>query len=416
MPIFGQVWLWSVAAFFLGTLLTWLVLVRPAQARIRVLERRLPAVRPQQDRVSAAGPGSAPPDPFLPRSRSLPSRHEPGPAGGFPSGPEPVGEQRPERAWFERDNFGEPLPDDKPVGHSPLRPLEKEFAGLAPVLEPGGGTGIDRTSIFEPGAGEPAEDKRSERGSLFGAAAGQEPGLTSVPAPEPDLTSVPALEPGPGLATVPEPVLVPEPGPELEPAVSGEQEVEAEPASVPEQESDFPALEPPAYAFGGGPAPGNDESSTESTVLLPRRFPRQPSRSEAPLPVHPTMRAVERREPAPPDEPGHSGSLFEPTVRPHSGGAQVVPPSPPPAVAQAAPPSPPPVVPQPAGVPPGPFGPGSAMPRPGGGRPSDEFAVKASVTALRYCTQESPQFQRMVAEVWFRSAAEAERVGFRPLT
>jgi hypothetical protein len=56
------------------------------------------------------------------------------------------------------------------------------------------------------------------------------------------------------------------------------------------------------------------------------------------------------------------------------------------------------------------------MPRPGGGRPSAEFTVKASVTALRFCTEDSSQFARMVAEVWFRSSADAERVGFRVLT
>ncbi|MGW5055469.1 sunset domain-containing protein [Actinokineospora sp. NPDC004072] len=66
-------------------------------------------------------------------------------------------------------------------------------------------------------------------------------------------------------------------------------------------------------------------------------------------------------------------------------------------------------------VPPGPFGPGSAMPLPGGNSPSSEYRVKASVTALRYCSPESPKFDRTVAEVWFRSVADAERVGFRPL-
>lgn len=63
----------------------------------------------------------------------------------------------------------------------------------------------------------------------------------------------------------------------------------------------------------------------------------------------------------------------------------------------------------------GPFGPGSAMPLPGGASPSPEFTIKASVAALRYCTPESPQFGRTVAEVWFRTAADAERVGFRPV-
>lgn len=67
-------------------------------------------------------------------------------------------------------------------------------------------------------------------------------------------------------------------------------------------------------------------------------------------------------------------------------------------------------------VPPGPFGPGSAMPLPGGGSPAPEFNVKASVTALRYCTKDNPQFDRIVAEVWFRTPSDAERVGFRVLS
>ncbi|WP_436492481.1 sunset domain-containing protein [Actinokineospora sp. HUAS TT18] len=66
-------------------------------------------------------------------------------------------------------------------------------------------------------------------------------------------------------------------------------------------------------------------------------------------------------------------------------------------------------------VPPGPFGPGSAMPLPGGHSPSSEYTIKASVTALRYCSPESPRFDRTIAEVWFRSVTDAERVGFRPL-
>ncbi|WP_007026094.1 sunset domain-containing protein, partial [Saccharomonospora iraqiensis] len=64
---------------------------------------------------------------------------------------------------------------------------------------------------------------------------------------------------------------------------------------------------------------------------------------------------------------------------------------------------------------PGPFGPGSAMPLPGGERPSPDYTVKASVTALRYCDERSPDFPKMVAEVWFRTPEDAERVGFRPL-
>ncbi|GAB3446197.1 sunset domain-containing protein [Actinophytocola sediminis] len=62
-----------------------------------------------------------------------------------------------------------------------------------------------------------------------------------------------------------------------------------------------------------------------------------------------------------------------------------------------------------------PFGPGSAMPGPDGTPPSPEFTVKASASAMRYCTRESEKYERTVAEVWFRSPADAERVGFRPL-
>jgi hypothetical protein len=168
--------------------------------------------------------------------------------------------------------------------------------------------------------------------------------------------------------------------------------------------------EPPAYAFGGGEpqSPVEEETPTESTAVLPKRQPRSTPLSSF-EPPRPSMRSIERRDPVADDE-GRSGSLFEPSVRPNSAmGAHAVAPE------AASPPPARPRVPD-GSVPPGPFGPGSAMPRPGGGRPSDDFAVKASVTALRYCTEDSPQFGRMVAEVWFRSPADAERVGFRPLS
>src|SRR5699024_2496397 len=45
MSLFGQVWLYSLAAFVLGVLFTWLLLVRPARTRVRELERRIVAHR-----------------------------------------------------------------------------------------------------------------------------------------------------------------------------------------------------------------------------------------------------------------------------------------------------------------------------------------------------------------------------------
>lgn len=141
---------------------------------------------------------------------------------------------------------------------------------------------------------------------------------------------------------------------------------------------------------------------------LPKRVPSKPPR-RTPFGVQTTSPASS--PPPPPAEPAAAGetsstttsseptrSLFEPIVP--AGDAPAVPP-PPHRMRE--------------GNGRGPFGPGSAMPLPGGASPSPEFTIKASVSALRYCTPESPQFGRTVAEVWFKSPADAERVGFRPV-
>ena len=143
---------------------------------------------------------------------------------------------------------------------------------------------------------------------------------------------------------------------------------------------------------------------TAEPSKLPKRVPSKPQ-SRAPFGVMPSTestRTSSRSMPSPPapasSEP--SRSLFEPIV-PASDGTPV--------------PPPPNKLRDGNGGGRGPFGPGSAMPLPGGASPSPEFTIKASVAALRYCTPESPQFGRTVAEVWFRTAADAERVGFRPV-
>lgn len=138
---------------------------------------------------------------------------------------------------------------------------------------------------------------------------------------------------------------------------------------------------------------------------LPKRVPSKPQ-SRAPFGVMPSTDPTRTgSRPAPTaaaavaaSEP--TRSLFEPIV-PASDGAPV--------------PPPPNKLRDGNGGGRGPFGPGSAMPLPGGASPAPEFTIKASVAALRYCTPESPQFGRTVAEVWFRTAADAERVGFRPV-
>jgi hypothetical protein len=417
MPIFGQVWLWSLAAFLIGVLLTWMVLVRPVQARNRRLERRLrelrtapvsaPPRRPARP-GAPAGDKRRPPDRYQPspgfgeryqpdpgvtdryepeakpaeQYRTDPGptdRHQPEPQAAdhyavdeatqryqsepqvadshqpepepfwatFEPDPEPQSEpaeEQRELAWFERERSAKPSVEKEKDEPKPAPPSATEFVGLSAVLEPENPADARPTSVFQKIDDAPAEDRGSERGSLFG------------------------------------------------PSETGE----PEPAATPE-----PAA--PAYAFGGDPKPAGAEAATEVTQVLPRRQPLKTPRSAFEPPRPPSVRSVERREPVKLDEGGQSGSLFEPVTPANSAQS----------TADKAPLESPR---QDSAVPSGPFGPGSAMPRPGGGRPADDFAVKASVTALRYCTEDSPQYPRMVAEVWFRTAADAERVGFRPVT
>jgi hypothetical protein len=136
---------------------------------------------------------------------------------------------------------------------------------------------------------------------------------------------------------------------------------------------------------------------------LPKRVPGKP-RHQVPFGVEPsqTPEPVAAAPTAVAEEvPDTPRSLFEPIVPAADEGTST--------------PPPPHRLRQGSGGGRGPFGPGSAMPLPGGASPSPEFTIKASVAALRYCTPESPQFGRTVAEVWFRTAADAERVGFRPV-
>ncbi|NKQ55734.1 hypothetical protein HFP15_22920 [Amycolatopsis sp. K13G38] len=356
MSIFGQVWLWSAAAFLIGVLLTWVFLVRPAQARNRVLERRLLAARNEKSAPPApVATRTFEPEPVEPQERAVPAPVAASRAAAEPAAAE---EQRrePRPGWYERDSFA------------------GSGQHVSSVLEPE--PAAEQTSVFRPQ--EPVA---------------HEPSPTSVFAPENGAESYRTSAEEGTFGAAEEQKRQPQRGSLFDPSYE-----QAEPVSAPDS--------PPAFAFSDAEPPEQDEVAAETTHTLPRRQPRTPPRGgfEAPQPIQPSMRAMERREPLQADEGGRSGSLFEPVVRPKSGGAHSAP-EPPPARAHTAD----------SHVAPGPFGPGSAMPLPGGASPSEEFTVKASVTALRYCTEDSQQFPRMVAEVWFRSAADAERVGFRPL-
>ncbi|NIH82820.1 sunset domain-containing protein [Amycolatopsis viridis] len=501
MSLFGQVWLWSAAAFVVGVLLTWLFLARPAQARSRHLERRLldaqnaraaqPARAVDRDPVSAPAARKkpvgaeepAPEEPHHPRTSWLERDSLAGRPGYQPGSeidddslfdPEPRVDATTVFDAFGRDDESARRGARFAGGHEQAGEPRDETAERGALFEQGreaadqglGGSLFDRPAGFEAASGQPGAERG--HGSLFerdqAEAAQPRRGAHARPDTEPDAAArsedgsgplfdredtreagrwgdrdeaadagslfqpdeaaEPAAgslfepggahEPGTGRGALfgrdeaPEP----EPGSLFDPGHTPEPSREAEPGAftpfaAPEpargQESGFTpfaAPEPPAYAFGGDEPerPADEETATETTQVLPRRQPRRPAHTVEP--PRPSMRTVERREPVQPEEGGRSGSLFEPT--PRAAGAPAVRARSHGDTAGST-------------VPPGPFGPGSAMPRPGGGKPSEEYTVKASVTALRYCTEESPQFGRMVAEVWFRSAEDAERVGFRPL-
>lgn len=340
--LFGEVWFWSVLAFGIGVVLTVVLLVRPAQQRVKQLEK--PPTKPAD--TPSSSPPRTPPPPAPPARQAPPAR----PSGqAWPSAPsappapsvEPERDQRRTR-WMEQDSF---------AGRG----------GYAPVDEPTEAD-VDRAS-----SAVADEDLAAPSGAPTAADQARWPQQTSGT----DLFE-----------------------PELEEAA----EEEFEPAPW--------AGEPEAERRPGEPRDFDDGlSSSLDTGSAPTGLPkRQRGASsrirggfEPPKPITPSLRAVVRRTP---QDAGTGSSLFEPTGDPDATGHQ-----PPPARAGGA-----------GAVPPGPFGPGSAMPLPGGERPDPSFAVKASVTALRYCTEDSPQFPRMVAEVWFASPADAERVGFRPVS
>ena len=60
----------------------------------------------------------------------------------------------------------------------------------------------------------------------------------------------------------------------------------------------------------------------------------------------------------------------------------------------------------------GPYGPGSAAPLAGGAAPAG-FSVKGNADSMLYHSPDSPYYGRTVAEVWFRTEADAQKAGFK---
>ncbi|MFB9929434.1 hypothetical protein ACFORO_39505 [Amycolatopsis halotolerans] len=462
MSIFGQVWLWSLLAFIVGAVIAWLVLARPARKRVRELEAELASAHADTARAAASAPARtavlppaedwtrdrrehAPTEVIQATSAFEPEaeydaeyRTAPEPAASVDTAESPEDDVDEAFAQAEAREHqaanglfdsapAESAPEDsgsayraaateylQPVdtgSHRIAEPAEDHDSGYHRIAEPADEHDSGYHRIPEPvdvpaadysEADSPAEQEQSHylaepADGLSSLERRLDPNPLDSTAPEPEPVSL--FRPGPGRAAEPEPdwfnqtdapqrSAFEEPAEPVESAVGHLEEDSTTEHLVPNAEPAAESIEDTADAAG--------------SQGLPKRQRRESPRGgfDAPQPIQPSMRPVERREPD--LAGGHSGSLFEPSVQPNQ--AAMAAPEPPPARQTAD-----------DAVPPGPFGPGSAMPRPGGGRPADGFTVKASVTALRYCGEDSPQFPKMVAEVWFRSAADAERVGFRPL-
>ncbi|MFG1639502.1 hypothetical protein ACGFMK_04380 [Amycolatopsis sp. NPDC049252] len=430
MSIFGQVWLWSLAAFFVGVLLTWLVLVLPLRKSVRKLESALAQAHADAARTpaNAAGLATSGAEGFTRPAPSYDddeSRYE----------HNPYEEARPQETSYPGTLVASPVSLDDVHDD-----IDQDFAELDSQVPPRTPPAPDYRPEPEP---EPEDAYPASATQVMAPVAEPEPddpyrtAASEYLSPEDDEhfepEAAPALsqleqqlEPDTAGSLFRPPGAEPQPRPQdpdwfdhqpaeqrsaFEEPVERTRYISAHPGSVREEEPEDD--ETPQYAFAGDDASDGEldvppETPAEATQVLPKRQPRGLGSVrggfDAPQPIQPSMRTVERRDPE--LSGAHSGSLFEPSVQPNQTAVGVAPePPPPPPARETAEDS----------VPPGPFGPGSAMPRPGGGRPSDAFEVKASVTALRYCTDESEQFPKMVAEVWFRTAEDAERVGFRPI-
>lgn len=99
--LFGQVWFWSLLAFLVGAVLTWVLLVRPAQQRVQQLERQ-----PRNGRAVPSS-GHAQPQQIPPRPAQQSPRAPQPPAPAWPGqqqDPENV-EHHERTRWLERDSL-----------------------------------------------------------------------------------------------------------------------------------------------------------------------------------------------------------------------------------------------------------------------------------------------------------------------
>jgi hypothetical protein len=335
--LFTQVWLWSLAAFLLGSALTWLLFVRP-------LRRRLNAVISEYS--NGFGYMDTGEDPDFARSPA---------ADRALDLLEPASEQ------------DQPPEDDKD---------EPTFGGW-------NRTARHRPQHEAPGSGLALEEPVTAEGTERGV---------------PD-------RPFATMLTDPETPTVVESVPDAPRSEESEPEAERE-ADRQVPSADVESAEQPASSSTWFQKTALDDSPSS---------PEGGETDERP--------GADDRPPAPQDDPdsklsGQLRSLFEAPATPDVGQDRGEPPNVSPVesgVTQNIP-----RVKDPAEQTPLPRRTPGAGPRPGvpkGGRSgssSDGYMIKGHFASRQYHTPDSPQYERIVAEVWFRTVADAEQAGFEP--
>lgn len=365
MPIYGQVGLFSLAAFAFGVLFTWLALARPLRRRVSELEDEV--ARQERAASTAAtrfydAPGHSAAGNATPSyATAVPGVQPAAPAAAyagdeqpaFPSffdGPEHLPLRPTDERWADEQWTGEQWTDE-PAGNPAAQDVgagvdtgdtdrsEQDAAYLAHLEEV--------RAENDPGEQEATESVAEERGAL--RLSGEDSGSGGLADDRPTEVFRPIT-------------------------------------------ADFGATDLDAAGGSADAFRPAEEGEVVSGQL-----------NEAhPLPEAP----VDSREAG--SEQARRRALFEPALQPQgapSGAAdeQVEPAAPAPAAAAPAEHGP---------VPTGPFGPGSALPRPDGSAPSPEFVVKARTSSMVFHTTSSPFYDRLLPQVWFRSPDEAMRAGF----
>src|SRR3569833_3304923 len=323
MSIFGQVWLWSFAAFFVGVLLTWLVLVLPLRKSVRKLESSLAQAHADAARTPANAAGRATPgtEVFARPERRPEPRPEPAPSRQETSYPGTLVAPAPLNRDDVHDDIDEDFaeldsqvpPGSHPDSHDAFRPQPEpegrasETQFLTPVAEPEDDDPYRSAASDylapedEPAPATPALSRLEQQldpepaaGSLF------RPPAEETRAPAPDwFDHAPPSERS----------AFEEPMERTRYLSVGGDQVGQDEEAAPEEARQYAFAGDDTGALGQLDAP--PETPAEATQVLPKRQPREALRGgfETPQPIEPSMRTVERRET---DLSGaHSGSLFE---------------------------------------------------------------------------------------------------------